>query len=70
MKIFVAAAADQVVPHWRVLGHGPIAGIIATAAELPGGAQWKFTNSRTRKLTALTAASVHCWRRSPASSTR
>ncbi|HET6708024.1 hypothetical protein [Amycolatopsis sp.] len=71
MKIFVAAAADQVVPDWRVFGHGLIAGLIAAAAvtlvlarlafrksdlELPGGAQWKFTDSWASNLTALTAA--------------
>ena len=71
MKIFVAAAADQAVPDWRVLGHGLIAGLIAAVAvtvilavfafrknnlDLPGGAQWKFTDSWASNLTALTAA--------------
>ncbi|WP_086843435.1 hypothetical protein [Amycolatopsis kentuckyensis] len=71
MKIFVAAAADQAVPDWRVLGHGLIAGLIAAVAvtlvlarlafrknnlDLPGGAQWKFADSWASNLTALTAA--------------
>ncbi|QKV75613.1 hypothetical protein [Amycolatopsis sp. Hca4] len=71
MKIFVAAAADPVVPDWRVFGHGLVAGLIAAVAvtavlallafrqrrvELPGGAQWKFTDSWASNLTALTAA--------------
>ncbi|WP_410641879.1 hypothetical protein [Amycolatopsis sp. lyj-346] len=70
MKIFLAADAEQTVPDWRVLGHGLIAGIIAAVlvtaaaalvafgrndADLPGGAQWKFTDSWASNLTALTA---------------
>ncbi|WP_410574072.1 hypothetical protein [Amycolatopsis sp. cmx-4-61] len=71
MEIFVAAATDQVAADWRVFGHGLLTGLIAavvvTAAlalltfrrrgvELPGGAQWKFTDSWASNLTALTAA--------------
>ncbi|MEU0534687.1 hypothetical protein [Amycolatopsis tolypomycina] len=71
MKIFVAAAADPIVPDWRVFGHGLVAGLIVAVAvalvlarlafrksglDLPGGAQWKFTDSWASNLTALTAA--------------
>ncbi len=71
MEIFVSAADAQVVPDWRVLGWGLVAGAGATLvmgialgmlakrardAELPGGAQWKFTDSWASNLTALTAA--------------
>ncbi|KDN21443.1 hypothetical protein [Amycolatopsis rifamycinica] len=71
METFVLAADAQVVPDWRVLGWGLVAGAGATlvmgcvlgrlarrapGAELPGGAQWKFTDSWASNLTALTAA--------------
>lgn len=59
------------VPDWRVFGHGLVTGLVAAVAvtavlallafkergaELPGGAQWKFTDSWASNLTALTAA--------------
>src|SRR5438128_404035 len=70
MEIFAAEATEQAVPDWRILGWGLVAGIAATAVvsirlvwlarrgsgELPGGAQWKFTDSWASNVTAITAA--------------
>jgi hypothetical protein len=71
MEIFLAADTEAVTPDWRVLVYGLLAGFLAAVivsaflwqearkdkrAELPGGAQWKFTDSWASNLTAITAA--------------